>query len=165
MWMFSKEMSRSSEFLFKKQPELVSSRSRDSLHKELPKEKSSNILHEIVISVPAEPTVINVETFLQDSIQNNTVSPTTDEPALEETEELIRKRRQLSKGVNIFNIDSNKGMALLLSNKCISNEPKEVAKFLHGEKRLSKTKIGEYLGGGFHFKILILLGTTFKTRC
>ena len=62
-------------------------------------------------------------------------------------EDDIQKRIK-SKCINEFNMDCNKGMRNLIANKVIDNDAYRISLFLKSETRLSKTRIGEYLGYG-----------------
>jgi hypothetical protein len=146
--MLSKDVSKSSEHLAKKNIERLDSvvKSHDSILRE-------NISH--------QPEVTEKDNNLTKSYGSNESQPQSPPQGhrqnlesilpielIDHAEEEKTQKRTLSKGVNLFNNDANKGMSFLLKNGCVPNDPLSIAKFMLNETRLSKTKIGEYLGTG-----------------
>jgi Sec7-like guanine-nucleotide exchange factor len=65
-----------------------------------------------------------------------------------ELEGSLKRSKSIKMLVNVFNRDPMKGIEKMVSVKYLSMEADCIASFLLNEKRLSKAKIGEYLGGG-----------------
>jgi IQ motif/SEC7 domain-containing protein len=59
-------------------------------------------------------------------------------------DDLVRKR-QYRVGLNLFNMDPERGLAYLWNKKFLDYSPAAVAKFLLGRKGPSRAKIGKYL--------------------
>lgn len=57
--------------------------------------------------------------------------------------------KKLRKNINSFNSsDPSKAIARMISDECLAKDPVIIARFLLEETRLSKMKIGEFLGAG-----------------
>jgi hypothetical protein len=88
-----------------------------------------------------------------DGSTTDLISPTTSNittSPLSPTEKLLRKH------INEFNMEPNKAIKNLIKQEALADNPDAIAYFLIHEHRLSKTKIGEYLGIGedIHNKVL-----------
>lgn len=64
--------------------------------------------------------------------------------------EKVRKRKSaLNEAIRQFNFKPKRGIKALLADGFIrSNSPQDIAKFLHGNDKLDKAMLGEYLGEG-----------------
>lgn len=80
-------------------------------------------------------------TAIRESIQSNPELVTQDHAIY------VEKARKdlLEQGIDVFNRSPTKGIELLIDKQLIENSSIEVAKFLHRERRLSRSAIGEFL--------------------
>jgi len=55
-----------------------------------------------------------------------------------------------------FNTDPKKGIEMMISNNLLNDTPEDIALFLYKGERLTKTKIGEYLGENKELNLIVL---------
>ncbi|RVX76005.1 hypothetical protein B0A52_00362 [Exophiala mesophila] len=72
--------------------------------------------------------------------------------------EKIRKRKSaLNEGIRQFNFKAKRGIKSLIANGFIrSDSPQDIARFLHGNDKLDKAMLGEYLGEGDEANIAVM---------
>ena len=61
---------------------------------------------------------------------------------------------RMKRCIALFNSKPKKGVQMLVKEKILANDPKEIAKFLHSNEDLNKQKIGELLGEAELQKVL-----------
>lgn len=66
----------------------------------------------------------------------------------EKSETNLSREEIIAKGVQLFNRNSKKGMAFLISKQILKDDIEEVSNFLYSEPTLKRVAIGEFIGNG-----------------
>ncbi|TPX34634.1 hypothetical protein SmJEL517_g02669 [Synchytrium microbalum] len=80
----------------------------------------------------------------------------TQEDGASLVEEMASRKLLLKQCVTLFNTKPVKGMAAMIENGFVQNEPVAIAMFLRENNTLSKSAMGDYLGEGDAFNIKVM---------
>lgn len=118
-----------------------------AINQELQKQPKTSIATVQKAEAIREQTDALVQSDSHGSLNEAQVTVSSDEAA-PISPNTVLKEKHLRRGIHFFNTDGNKGMITLIKNQCLASDPLSIAQFLLSEDRLSKVKIGEYLGAG-----------------
>lgn len=96
------------------------------------------------------------EQLHQQEIDNSLKRIDDDEDLLANLEQQRQLKQEVQKGALLFNKKPMKGIQYLINHNVLTENEKDIAKFLRENNQLSKDAVGEYMGGHEPLQVKVL---------